>query len=372
MNDKINVLLINSYSFEKIHQNFLNGINPSHYLMGKIELENSGEFQVDIHVNQKYKWLDQLGKLIKIPFLDQQVRALFILRHYDLIYMPYPLSTSRLLAMFKMIGMIKTPMVGLAHQNFIYYKEKGAFLNKFGIKRLKQFDAFAFFSTKLMEKTGRDLEFTPEEMQDRCFPVRWGADVSFYEKVKALKTSDHVPYAVCAGTADRDYDMLIKAFENIPLRLKIFCTPNTIPNADQLPPNVIVDTTWVPYDQLLQAYANAEFIIIPLKEEIKNKGNTYGLTVLLDALAVGKPVLMTHHSFLDIDLEEEKIGFWVKDNTSSGWESKLRKMISSETDLAEMGKTAKNLHLKKYTIDYFAQQMAGIFKTVLNRKKADS
>ncbi len=372
MNNKIKVLLINSYSFEKIHQNFLNGINPSHYLMGKIELEKSGDFQVDIHVNQKYKWLDMIGKVIKIPFLDQQVRALFMLRRYDLIYMPYPLSTSRLLAMLKMIGIVKTPMVGLAHQNFIYYKKTGAFLNKFGIKRLRQFDAFAFFSTKLMEKTGRDLEFTSEEMQDRCFPVRWGADLSFYENVKELKTSDYVPYAVCAGTADRDYDMLIKAFENIPLCLKIYCTPNTIPNADRLPPNVIVDTTWVPYDQLLQAYANAEFIIIPLKEEIKNKGNTYGLTVLLDALAVGKPVLMTHHSFLDIDLEEEKIGLWVKENTSLGWESKLKQMISPETDLSQMGKTAKNLHIEKYNIDYFAQQMASLFKTVLYRKKANS
>lgn len=367
MEKQTRVLLINSYSFEKIHENWKNGINPSHYLMGKIELEKSGKFVVDIHTNQKYKWLDDIGKFLKIPYLDQQVRALLIIKHYDLIYMPYPLSTSRLLSMLKMIGLVHTPMVGLAHQNFIYYKKKESLFNKFGIMRLRQFDAFAFFSERLMQKTSDDLKLSQEEIQEKCFPVRWGADLEFYKGIKNMRSSDNMPYAVCAGTADRDYDMLIKAFENIPLNLKIYCTPNTIPNADSLPANVTVDTTWVPYDQLLQAYVDAEFIIIPLKEEIKNKGNTYGLTVLLDAIAVGKPVLMTHHPFLDIDLEKEEIGLWVKDNTTAGWAKKLTQMISDEVDLQKMGDTAKKLHLSKYNIDSFARQMGEIFHKVVRR-----
>lgn len=364
---KTKVLLINSYSFEKIYQNWQQGINPSHYLMGKIELEKSGEFVVDIHPNQKYKWLDTLGKFLKIPYLDQQFRALFVLKNYDLIYMPYPLSTSRLLSVLKIFGLIKTPMVGLAHQNFIFYKKKDSLFNKFGIMRLKQFDAFAFFSERLLQKTSKDLRLSQKEIEEKCFPVRWGADLEFYREIKSMKSPNHKPYAVCAGTADRDYDMLIKAFENIPLDLMIYCTPNTIPNADNLPANVTVDTSWVPYDQLLQAYVNAEFIIIPLKEEIKNKGNTYGLTVLLDAIAVGKPVLMTQHPFLDIDLEKEKIGLWVKDNTSIGWAKKISQMIGEEVDLQEMGQTAKKLHLSKYNIDFFATQIGEVFHKVAKR-----
>ncbi|SHN02800.1 Glycosyltransferase involved in cell wall bisynthesis [Cyclobacterium lianum] len=367
MKEKTKILLINSYSFEKIYHNWENGINPSHYLMGKVELERTGEFVVDIHPHQKYRWLDTVGKYLKIPYLDQQIRALFSLKHYDLIFMPYPLSTSRLLSLLKMAGLVKIPMIGLAHQNFIYYKKKDSILNQLAIKRIRQFDAFAFFSRRLLEKTSADLKLSHEDIKQKCFSVQWGADLDFYRNIKAVKPPDHVPYAVCAGTADRDYDMLIRAFENIPLNLKIYCTPNTIPQADRLPKNVSVDTTWVPYDKLLQAYINAEFIIIPLKEEIKNKGNTYGLTVLLDAIAVGKPVLMTYHPFLDIDLEKENIGLWVKDNTSEGWANRIKQMNSDGQLLVKMGQRAKELHVSKYNIENFARQLGKIFHEVVER-----
>ncbi|EPR67528.1 glycosyltransferase [Cyclobacterium qasimii] len=368
MEKKIKILLINSYSFDKIYDNWKKGTNPSHYLMGKIELEKSGDFIVDIHTHQKHEWLDKIGKFLKISFLDQQVRSLAILKNYDLVYMPYPVSTNRLLTLLSMIGVVKIPLVGLAHQNFIYYKNKDSILNKLGIKQLRQFDAFAFFSKNLMKKTQRDLNYNQEEKDNKCFSVSWGADVAFYEGLKADENSEELPYAVCAGTADRDYDILIKAFEGLPYNLKIYCTPKTIPASVNLPSNVSVDTTWVPYDQLLKAYVNSAFIIIPLKEEIREKGNTYGLTVLLDAMAVGKPVLMTQHSFLDIDIEEEKIGLWVNDNTADGWNKKLKQMISGDINLDEMGKTSKRLHLEKYNIQNFANQMAEVFKTVLKRK----
>ncbi|WP_339902144.1 glycosyltransferase [uncultured Cyclobacterium sp.] len=337
--------------------------------MGKIELEESGEFQVDIHPHQKYKWLDTVGKLIKIPFLDQQVRALSKIKDYDLIYMPYPISISKLFTFFKFFGLLKVPVVGLAHQNFIYYKNKNSILNKVGVKHLRQIDAFAFFSKNLMLKTQEDLKYNQLEKDNKCFSVSWGADVDFYKNIETKRDQTEVLYAVCAGTADRDYDILIKAFENIPINLKIYCTPNTIPASTHLPPNVFIDTSWVPYDQLLEEYVNSSFIIIPLKEEIREKGNTYGLTVLLDAMAVGKPVLMTQHSFLDIDIQSEKIGLWVYDNTPEGWSKKLLQMVGGETDLDAMGKRAKQLHLEKYNIRNFANQMANVFKTVLSRRR---
>jgi len=368
MENKIRILLINSYSFDKIYDNWKSGINPSHYLMGKIELEESGEFLIDIHQHHKYKWLDKIGEFLKISFMDQQVRALPILKNYDVVYMPYPGSTNRLLTILKMLGLVKIPLVGLAHQNFTHKNNDGSILNKLGIKQLKQFNAFAFFSKNLMKKTQKELNFSEEDIEKKCFSVSWGADVGFYEHIKKNNNPNEPPYAVCAGTADRDYDILIKAFENLPYRLKIYCTPNTIPASQVLPTNVSLDTSWVPYDQLLEAYLNASFIIIPLKEEVREKGNTYGLTVLLDAMAVGKPVLMTQHSFLDIDIEAENIGLWVRDNTPGGWHKKLKQMISGEKDLDEMGKTAKKLHLNTYNIQNFANQMAEVFKSVLRRK----
>ena len=44
-------------------------------------------------------------------------------------------------------------------------------------------------------------------------------------------------------------------------------------------------------------------------------------------------------------------------------------MVGGEIDLVGMGKKAKQLHLEKYNIQNFANQMADVFKTVLGRKQ---
>ncbi|MFC4871359.1 glycosyltransferase family 4 protein [Negadavirga shengliensis] len=364
----IRVLLMNSYSFEKIHDNWKKGINPSHYLMGKVELEKKGDFIIDIHQHQKFSWLNKLGRVFKIQLLDQQVRALFKLRKYDILYLPYPFANSRLITLLKWAKLIRIPIVILVHQNSLYGLKEDSLFKKISLKRMAQFDAFAFFSKALMERLKGEFGWSEEEYKRKFFHIHWGPDSEFYKKIKPAAPEGEKPFAVCAGTMDRDYNMLFDAFRDLNYDLKVFCTPTTIPQYTDIPSNISIDTSWVPYTQLLEAYKRASFIIIPLYESIKNKGHTYGLTVLLDAIAVGKPVIMTYHPYIDIDIERENIGVWVRKNDVEGWKVKLKELIAMEEEREQMGTNAKNLHLNKVNIDRFADEMEKIFKSVLARE----
>lgn len=365
MNNRIKVLLVNSYSFDKIFIKWQNGENPSHFLMGKIELEESGDFTVDILEHQKHDWLNKLGDVLKIPFLDQQIRTLMKIRSYDLLYFPYPLANSRLISFFKWIGLLSIPIVVLGHQGFLYYEDKDSLLNRILKKSFQQFDHYAFFSKRLMEKTRIDLSFTEEHADKHFHYVNWGPDRKFYKNLDFPDPNTLTPFAVCAGTVYRDYDMLIDAFSQIEHTLKIFCTKEGVSSSKELPANVTVDNSWVPYPQLLKEYLASSFIIIPIRDNIKERGNTYGLTVLIDAIAVGKPVLMTYHSYIDIDIEKENIGLWVKDNTVNGWAKALQKMFDLSDHFESMGKNGKKLYESKYNSGIFSQEIGEIFKKAL-------
>jgi len=121
-----------------------------------------------------------------------------------------------------------------------------------------------------------------------------------------------------------------------------------------------LDNSWIAYTDLLMEYRRATFIIIPIKESVKNKGNTFGLTVLMDAMALGIPVLMTYHPYIDFDIEVENIGLWVKDNIVEGWNANLKEMLSSRDQFPTMRANALKLYKTRFNSDTFASQMANI------------
>src|SRR5690606_38376236 len=307
----------------------------------------------------------KLGSWLKLPHLDQQIRALLILKKFDILYLPYPLSNSRLITALKLLRIISTPIVVLLHQAVIKNPKENSFSNWLARRSFQQFNAYACFSHRVLQKTIEDLRISEETDKQKFFHINWGADSLFYQKISRPTWSNNENFAVCAGTQDRDFNTVIEAFRGLAINLKIYCTPSTAPNLDNLPENVKVDTSWVPYTKLLEEYVNSSFILIPIKNEVKDNGNTLGLTVLLDAMALGKPVIMTYHPYIDVDIEQENIGKWVMNNDLAEWKQKLIELSNEKERLITMGINAKNLYLTKFNSTEFAKEMADLFFTVL-------
>ncbi|MFD2035778.1 glycosyltransferase family 1 protein [Belliella marina] len=357
------ILVLNTYSFDKIYQEWLDGESPSHFLFGTLEVNKHDGFQADILPHSKYKWLNKIGDFIGLTGLDQQVRVLMQIRKYDIIYAPFALGNTRLLNILKYFRIINTPIVILGHMNLYIKPEKPVFFD-FRKKLLLDYNKIAFLSEGLMNKTINDLGVSKSELNDRFTKVNWGADVNFHKKNESYVNSRDTQFAICAGTTDRDFELVIEAFREIDFPLEIYCTPATRPNDTNLPDHISINSDFVPYIDLLRRYQKARFILIPIKKEKVETGRTLGLTVLLDSLAINKPAIMTYNKYVDINPEDHGFGLSVHGFTVEEWRKAINSILFDFEKLDKMASNANALYVSEYNSERFGDSLVKVFKEI--------
>ena len=95
-----------------------------------------------------------------------------------------------------------------------------------------------------------------------------------------------------AGLEYRDYPTLLAAAKGLPVRVVIAAASywsrhRDLTEPSELPPNV--EVTSLDYQALRDCYARARFVVIPLR----NVENQAGITTILEAMAMGKAVVVT-------------------------------------------------------------------------------
>lgn len=117
-------------------------------------------------------------------------------------------------------------------------------------------------------------------------------------------------YFVAAGGMNRDYSTLIEAFRYIDLKkpgVKIFSKYRDYTKGQLLPPNISFENLmdgcsyYEAYVKLRYHYYNSIAILLPIDHanDVPN-----GATVLVEALAMGKPIVITEADTNYIDVEK--------------------------------------------------------------------
>lgn len=75
-------------------------------------------------------------------------------------------------------------------------------------------------------------------------------------------------------------------------------------------PNVCLDLGCRGESDLLSGYNDAAIVLVPLKEDT---GSMSGITVVFEAMAMGKPVISTRSCYYPFDLEKEGCGIYVEE-----------------------------------------------------------
>jgi glycosyltransferase involved in cell wall biosynthesis len=96
-----------------------------------------------------------------------------------------------------------------------------------------------------------------------------------------------------------------------------------------------------------------------------------GYWTLCDALAVGRPVIMTRHPLVDLDLEAEGVGRWVAPGDEHGWAAALRWFDDHPVEAAEMGRRARSLVDGGFDARTFAHQLMDVFDSLLGLDTRD-
>ena len=122
------------------------------------------------------------------------------------------------------------------------------------------------------------------------------------------------------------------------------------------------------YPEMMSQLLTARALAIPLFDY---PDTLAGLTSLLDAIGLGKPVIMTRHPLIDLDIEALGIGRWVEAGDIRGWSDAIQWFESNPAASREMGRRARALVDEgHFNSAEFASRVADIFGAVLNRPRS--
>ena len=133
-----------------------------------------------------------------------------------------------------------------------------------------------------------------------------------------------------------------------------------------IPPNVqFVETSQDPpdaaisYPELRNWYAGARAVLIPLTDD---PDDTSGYTALLEAMAMGKPILMTQSGCLDIDIEELGIGYTVPPGDDDAWIKAIRSLEQDAERAKAMGHRSRQVALNQFSPESFRDNLNRFLK----------
>lgn len=297
--------------------------------------------------------------------LTRRIYTQFLVLKYlsktDLIYSPHDIHII-ILAILKALHIIKVPILMVCH--FSYNMKYVPSFKTRQIKKLERYlvykyiEQIVFASENLLKLAINDY---PVPARHRKI-VYWGGALKFFDKYKLnIRREPKLNYFAAMGRANRNYNILINTFKNINSSLKILAG-NISSSYSDIPHNVefidLSEKGLAGMCYLREYYYDCIAVLLPIKQ-INDVPN--GATVLIEALAMGKPIIVTDLDTNYINVEKEKVGLSVKENTPEGWANAINYLLDNPLVVKQMGINAYNLAKSKYNLERFEHNISEYF-----------
>jgi len=199
--------------------------------------------------------------------------------------------------------------------------------------------------------------------------ANWGASLDFYNR-SLYKSKPSNEYFIAAGGKNRDYHTLIEAFRKVPkAQLLVFGKYKDFTIGEDIPQNVTFlnlmegNSFTDAYKLLRDYYYNSIAVCLPI-DYINDVPN--GATVLVEALAMGKPIIITEADTNFIDVEKENCGLTVKSHDANSWVEALTFMMEHPTEVEKMGQRSYELAIDTYNDAKFVDTIFGQMKDLID------
>lgn len=324
-----------------------------HFLYGAARLPENG-VEVVWHKSR-------LGLPRWLAMLRTAWRVLASRERFDAIYATH-YTGLELVIMLRALRLYPHPIVVWHHQPVITPRQ--AWRERLGRVFYRGMDRMIFFSEKLVN----DSLHSPKARPERIVLGHWGADIGFYDRL--LRDAHGAASGfISTGKEMRDMPTLVNAFNRTGERLDIYIGGNIggvnyskVFSALRLEPNVrLHDPEGLGYFYLSERVAEAGCVVICCQES----KYTVGLTTLVEALALGKPVICSRNPQFPIDVEESGCGISVPYYDVEGWERAIRYISSHPEEAREMGRRGRLLAERMYNDERCAREVAQLLKSVV-------
>lgn len=322
---------------------------PGHILYGFTELNKYGveAFGYDIP-------FDPYRNRFRLMWYNLK-QILILYRQFDLIYAVTHRGLE-LVIFLRALGIIRKPIVVWHHTAVV--SSSNRIRNALSSFFYKGMDKLFFFSEPLLKRSLLTHKVTKEKVA----LIHWGADLKFYDKLRRERSTKD--YFISTGRENRDFVTLIKAFNQIDQTCEIYTTEK-IGDKDyrkileeqlneSIADNVHLRFVNTGYSDLAEKVNNAMGVVICSFD----LPYTVGLTTLVEALALGLPVITTANKNYPIDVECEGVGLAIPFGDVQSWVKAIRFLISHPAEAKEMGEKGRLLAEKLYNLDYFAREVA--------------
>lgn len=164
------------------------------------------------------------------------------------------------------------------------------------------------------------------------------------------------PYLFSAGRSSRDYQLLLRVAARVPYPLRIACGSLA---QESLPPNVSVLRNCHGSDYLRELTA-ARLVVIPLSEDAISAGQM----VLLEAMALGKPVIVSDTVTTREYVTHLDNAFLVDQGCDDPMQAAIERLWN-DAELAEtIGSRARQTFVNRHSLESYARNIVECLKRI--------
>lgn len=307
---------------------------PSHFLYGACHL---GDHGIDVvwHRSPR-KDRSRIATALYTAW-----RILTCREHFDAIYATH-YKGLELIVLLRAIGLYRRPIVVWHHQPVV--KSASRLRELCGRLFYRGLDRMIFFSKKL-----------------------------FYDSI-AVSPSNNTFTFIATGKEQRDQPTLIEAFNRTRRRLRLFIGINPDPNV----PNPNLDAVrrckpadnievkeicgLLPYEIAIDV-AHADCVVICCHKT----RYTAGLTTVVEALALGKPIICSRNPQIPVDFDREGCGISVEYGDVEGWQRAIEYIATHPDEARRMGQRGREIAERLFNDKRDAEEIAEVIKETVGR-----
>lgn len=330
------------------YEQWKSGNFPGHLLYGLTHLKNYG--LKCLYYGKSFNYRMGRWKLMLYNFWN-----LIFKYEYDVLY-GITHRGLELIILLRALGLYRKPIVIWHHTAVV--TPSGLirrFLSRFFYRGI---DKMFFFSNELLERS----LVTGKVERENAFVVHWGADLDYYSRILALNREKNRRF-ISTGVENRDFVTLIKAMNGLDAECDIYTRPfmnidymGEVRKNTEINSNVHFNIVNKSVPEMVMLTVSSYCVLICCL----NFPYTVGLTTLVEAMALGLPIIVTDNPTFEMDIKKTGAGLTVPYNDVKGWKEAIEYMISHPVEAQEMGRRARALCESAFNLEIMSREIADV------------
>ncbi len=253
------------------------------------------------------------------------------------------------LAMLQKASRAKCSHTMIAHTLFPAKKQIFFKLGRVG----KAFDRILVYSTS-EERLAIDRLGMPS---DRIQRIYYHADQEFFRPDGRTTESDLI---CAAGQLLRDYECLVDAVRDLPVRVQIAAGSPWIDHALKPKRALPANVSWGRMNryELRELYARSAIAVVPI---LQNHYQT-GIATILEMMAMGKCVIATRTHGQTDTIVDGVTGVYVPPSDPVALRAAIERLLANPGEAARLGQAARRFIEERAGLDLFVQKVADAIK----------